>query len=129
MENYKNSNWIKWENRNNLEGIKYPGIYCIAVTSRMIEGHPFEMIENIEYIGMTNSNGGLKSRLSQFDSTIKRVRLHHGGAHRFIGKYWNYEDVKNNLYVSICPFKCGNDKNKICPNIIIYKGQDKLKYL
>ncbi|GIZ07914.1 hypothetical protein [Flavobacterium sp. UMI-01] len=113
MENYKNSNWIKWENRNNLEGIKYPGIYIIAVTSENIEGQSFKMIENIEYIGMTNSNGGLRSRLNQFDSTIKRIRLHHGGAHRFIGKYWNYEEVKNNLYISICPFKCSNDKKNM----------------
>lgn len=113
MENYRNSNWIKWENRNKLEGIKYPGIYSISVTDENIEGNEFEMLESIEYIGMTNSNGGLKSRLNQFDSTIKRIRLHHGGAHRFIGKYWEYEDIKDKLYVSICPFECGNDKNNI----------------
>lgn len=113
MKNYKNSNWVKWENKNNLEGIKYPGIYSVAVTDKNIEGLQFEMIENIEYIGMTNSKGGLKSRLIQFDSTIKRIRLHHGGAHRFIGKYWKYEEIKDNLYVSICPFECGNDKSNI----------------
>ena len=95
MENYRNTNWVKWENRSKIENIKYPGIYSIAVTDENIEGRQFEMINEIEYIGMTNSNGGLRSRLSQFDSTIKRIRLHHGGAHRFIGKYWNYEEVKD----------------------------------
>ena len=93
MENYRNTNWVKWENRSKIENIKYPGIYSIAVTDENIEGRQFEMINEIEYIGMTNSNGGLRSRLSQFDSTIKRIRLNHGGAHRFIGKYWNYEEV------------------------------------
>jgi hypothetical protein len=111
MENYRNTNWVKWENRSKIENIKYPGIYSIAVTDENIEGRQFEMINEIEYIGMTNSNGGLRSRLSQFDSTIKRIRLNHGGAHRFIGKYWNYEEVKDKLYVSICPFECGNNKS------------------
>lgn len=113
MENYNNTKWTKWENRNKIEGIKYPGIYSIAVSIENIEGLEFEMIEDIEYIGMTNSNGGLKSRMSQFDSTIKRIRLHHGGAHRFIGKYWNYADVKDRLYVSVCSFECGNNKSNI----------------
>lgn len=71
------------------------------------------MINEIEYIGMTNSNGSLRSRLSQFDSTIKRIRLNHGGAHRFIGKYWNYEEVKDKLYISIGPFEYGNNKSNI----------------
>ena len=48
MENYRNTNWVKWENRSKIENIKYPGIYSIAVTDENIEGRQFEMINEIE---------------------------------------------------------------------------------
>ena len=102
IENF--TNWIKWEDRNQLENIKYPGIYCIAVSDKLLT--VFNFIPELEYIGMTNSKGGLKSRLNQFDTTIKKKRTNHGGADRFLYKYENYENVKNNIYVAICSFKC-----------------------
>lgn len=32
----KFTNWVQWEDRNSLVGIKYPGIYCIAVSSNLL---------------------------------------------------------------------------------------------
>lgn len=106
MHNF--TNWVKWEKRNNLEGINYPGIYCIAVSKKAL--NKFNFIEELEYIGMTNSKGGLKSRLHQFDDTIKIKRTNHGGADRFLFEYENYEEIKDNIYVAVCSFKC-NTKN------------------
>lgn len=37
MENYKKSNWVKWENRSKIENMKYPGIYSIAVTYKILK--------------------------------------------------------------------------------------------
>ncbi|MDP3314076.1 hypothetical protein [Lutibacter sp.] len=105
MEN-KFTNWIKWENRNELEGIRYIGIYCIAVSDKLL--NEFNFIQDLEYIGMTNSKGGLKSRLNQFDTTIKKKRTNHGGADRFLYEYENYEIIKNNIYVAIHSFECNN---------------------
>ncbi len=104
----KFTNWVKWEDRNELEGIKYPGIYCIAVSEKIL--NKFNFIQELEYIGMTNSKGGLRSRLRQFDATIKKIRTHHGGADRFLYKYENYDEVKDTIYVAICPFKCNTKK-------------------
>jgi hypothetical protein len=58
----KFTNWIKWEDRNELEGINYPNIYCIAVSNKFLK--TFSFIPELEYIGMTNSKGGLKNRLN-----------------------------------------------------------------
>ncbi len=98
------TNWVKWEDRNALEGINYPGIYCIAVSGKSL--NTFSFIPELEYIGMTNSKGGLKSRLRQFDDTIKMKRTNHGGADRFLYQYENYKEVKDNIYVAICSFEC-----------------------
>ncbi len=102
------SNWVKWVDRNKLEGIKYPGIYCIAVSNKLLT--EFDFITELEYIGMTNSIGGLRSRLNQFDTTIRKVRKNHGGADRFLYQYQNYEVIKDNIYVAIRSFKCNSKK-------------------
>ena len=60
---------------------------------------------------MTNSKGGLKSRLQQFDNTIYG-KTGHGGADRFRYKYQNYQDIVNKLYVSVCTFVCDVESNE-----------------
>lgn len=113
------TNWVKWEDRNTLVGINYPGIYCIAVSRKSL--NTFSFIPELEYIGMTNSKGGLKSRLRQFDDTIKMKRTNHGGAERFLYQYENYDEVKHNMYVAICSFKC--DTKKRTPNVLRIMGE------
>jgi hypothetical protein len=116
-------NWVKWEDRNTLEGINYPGIYCIAVSSKSL--NTFSFIPELEYIGMTNSKGGLKSRLRQFDDTIKLKRINHGGADRFLYQYENYEEVKDNIYVAIYFFEC-DTKNPTPKDLRIMRGSCKM---
>lgn len=70
---------------------------------------------------MTNSKGSLKSRLCQFDATIKKIRTHHGGADRFLYEYQEYEEIKDKIYVAIRPFKC-NTKNPT-PNDLRIMGE------
>jgi hypothetical protein len=65
----------------------------------------FEWIKQIIYIGMTNSVGGLRARLKQFDNTIIG-KTGHGGADRVRYKYQNYQQLANNLFVSVAPFEC-----------------------
>ncbi len=115
----KFTNWAKWEDRNELEGINYPGIYCIAVSDKILK--EFSFIPELEYVGMTNSKGGLRSRLRQFDSTIRKVRKNHGGADRFLYEYQNYEEVKDKIFVAIRFFEC-NTKNP-SPNDLRVMGE------
>ena len=67
----KFSVWSQWSLREQLTGIEFPGIYCIAISEDNFSGHDFDWSENINYIGMTNSTSGLKGRLKQFDNTLK----------------------------------------------------------
>ena len=76
---------------------------------------------------MTNSKGGLRSRLRQFDSTIKKIRTHHGGADRFLYAYQNYDEVKSNIYVAIRPFEC-NIKNPLTKDLRIMGEVAKCEY-
>ena len=108
LENF--SNWTKWHSRNNLEGINYPGIYTLAITSNNIENNPFSIINDIVYFGMTNSINGLRGRLNQFNTTIKtKKRGIHGGAERFLNDDKCYENIISGLYVSVNYIACKVD--------------------
>jgi hypothetical protein len=105
------SDWVKWNDRNKLEGIKWPGVYAIVLCDRDISRTAFEWRGNIIYVGMTNSKGGLKSRLQQFETTIKGGDGH-GGARRVRHQYPDPETLIPRLYVSINPMDCDVLSNK-----------------
>lgn len=110
MMEHKFTKRAKWENRNSLTGIEYPGIYCIAILDSDLSEHNFNWIPEIKYVGMTNSHAGLKGRLKQFNSTING-KTRHGGAARFRYKYQDYQDIVSRLFVSVHPFKCDVKSN------------------
>ena len=101
----KFTEWKLWEAQSELQGMQYPGIYAIAVSSSDLSGKAFSLIPEIAYFGMTNSKGGLKSRLKAFDNTIKG-KNGHGGAHRFRFKHPDYKSLSSMLYVAVCTFHC-----------------------
>ena len=107
----KFSNWIKWPDRNKLNDLQYPGVYAISYNETDINNNSFDWIREIIYIGMTNSKGGLKSRLKQFENTIFGKEVH-GGAKRVRYKYNNYDKLIKYLYVAVRPFKCDVTSNK-----------------
>jgi hypothetical protein len=94
------SKWKKWEGRDQLEGIMHPGVYAIAITTEDISNTDFSWCDKIVYIGFSHAKGGLKSRLNQFDNTLKGGPGH-GGADRVILKYSDRSDLVKKLYVSI----------------------------
>ena len=103
MKNW--SKWVGWKDRENLDGISYSGVYAIAIAEQVIAGKDFDFEKEIAYFGMTNSKGGLKNRLQQFDNTIQG-KEGHGGAKRFRKKYPDYHKLIEVLYVAVKPFKC-----------------------
>ena len=105
MKNSEFTNWIKWENRDSLTGIKSPGVYCIAISEKVLSAQSFSWIREIAYVGMTNAQNGLKGRLKQFDNTIKG-KTGHGGAARVRFKHDNYSKLVAKLYVSVRSFDC-----------------------
>ena len=106
MEKHREfSKWIKWTERDKLNGIKFPGIYCIAISENDLSNTDFDWDEKINYVGMTNAVSGLKGRLKAFDNTIQG-KSGHGGADRFRYEYRDYEDLKHKLFVSVTYFEC-----------------------
>ena len=105
MKKKQFSKWAHWTDRNKLEGKKYPGVYAIAISDMNLSGTDFDWIKEIEYIGMTNSEKGLISRLGQFDRTIQG-KNGHGGADRFRFHYPEYQPLVGKLYVAVATFPC-----------------------
>jgi len=115
------SKWNKFEYRRNIQDLNYPGIYAISVTDTLLDGINFNYIEEIKYFGMTNSIQGLSGRLKQFENTVYKRKIQHGGAERFNFKYLNQEnlsdrnmkltELNDRLYISVFPFVCDVKSN------------------
>lgn len=115
------TNWVKFEDKDKLEGVKFPGIYCIAISDFNLDLKPWNLNEDIKYIGMTNRS--LKNRLSAFSKSLLG-ESGHGGALRFEYKH-KYEDIKEKLYVAVQSFECNINSNS--PKDLNIKG-DVLKH-
>lgn len=116
------SKWERWIDRNLLLGKnKCLGIYCIAYSKDDISNSSFSMSDTkIVYFGMTNSDGGLKSRLQQFHITLKGT-LQHGGADRLLGEYQLDKELFSNLYVAVWQFD--RPSKESIYDLLITKGE------
>ena len=120
------SKWAKWPERGKLPGLNSPGIYILAITTKNLSDCVFKWTPGVKYIGMTNSQAGLKGRLQQFDYTI-RGKEGHGGARRFRYKHKNYDSLTKKLYVCICAIEC-NVKSKSPKDLRAMGEVAKLEY-
>lgn len=102
----KFSTWYGWNNRSQIPDLKLPGVYVLAVSSVSLEGRAFSWLQNIIYIGMTNSVPGLASRLRQFEETVRGTRCNHGGADRVRYKHRSFSTLSKKLFVAIAPVRC-----------------------
>lgn len=100
------THWSRWQDRNSLPNLHFPGVYAIALVYDDIAGQEFSWRQEIIYFGMTNSQGGLKSRLQQLDRILIGKQGSHGGARRIRFKYANYDVLVLNLYVSVASRPC-----------------------
>lgn len=98
--------WYPWNSRNEYSGIEYPGVYIIVISRHNLANQPFFWSEEIVYVGMTNAVLGLKGRLTQFDNTISKKHLQHGGADRVLHKHRDYAKLSKSLYVSMRHWCC-----------------------
>jgi hypothetical protein len=106
------SPWYRWSERGSYDGINYPGIYVVAITSDDISGEAFSFRPEVVYVGMTNSQWGLDGRLWQFDNTIALKHNEHGGADRVLFKHQDYKALCGKLYVALWHIKCDPASNK-----------------
>lgn len=107
------SNWVQFDQRDELRHTNYPGVYAIAISTKNIAGKPFRWIKEISYFGFTNAGGGVRGLLNQFNNTLRdKSGPGHGGAQRFRRKYRDGNKLAKKLYVAVCPFKCDVFTNK-----------------
>lgn len=99
------SKWASWAARGELPDLQYPGVYVLAISDVALAGQPFEWIKRIAYVGMSNAQGGLGSRLKQFSDTIFG-KTGHGGAERFRHKHADPDTLVQQLYVSVRVIAC-----------------------
>lgn len=127
MDERKFSKWVLFKKQ---PAIDLPGIYVLAVSEKDLTGEEFSWIEEIKYIGMTNSKKGLKGRLKQFENTM-RGKTGHGGARRF-RKTNEYKDpdrdiidknLFSKLYVSVAPFGSTVIKDDNPPEVLKTMGE------
>lgn len=114
------SHWVRWKNRLTLEGINYPGVYALALSPTDISNGEFGWIKEIVYFGMTNSGGGLKARLKQFDDTVSG-KEGHGGGERVRYRHRDYGQLTEKLFVSVCPVACNIRSNT--PDDLLKMGE------
>lgn len=101
------SDWTSWPRRATLDHLEYPGVYVLAISREDFSGTPFSWLPEIVCIGMSNAKGGLKSRLQQFDRTVKTEGVRdHNPARRVRAKYTDYASLTSRLYVAVCSRKC-----------------------
>jgi hypothetical protein len=100
----KMSPWYKWERRSEYYEKDRPGIYLIAITKKELEG-TMPIWNDVVYIGMTNSKGGLISRWQQFSNSING-RTGHSGGNTIFEALGHYTSWTNKLYVSAMGIDC-----------------------
>lgn len=105
------SHWAKWDWRDELPSLQYPGVYALAIAARALSGRPFIWTKDIVYFGMTNARAGLKGRLDQFDRAT-RGQLGHGGAGRFMFRHPDRDTLIDRLYVAVYPIECDPRSNE-----------------
>lgn len=107
MEKYF-SPWFHWNDRGHYSGIKFPGIYVVAISKDDISETAFSIRKEIIYVGMSNAVKGLEGRLKNFDNTIQYLDKpsQHGGADRVRYKHQNYKVLVKRLYVSLRHYTC-----------------------
>ncbi len=100
--------WKKWSDKDSFDNTKYPGVYAIAMSDDDLSDKPFSLRKDIVYFGMTNSRGGIRSRLDQFDNSLQEPQRTpgHGGADRLKYKHPEYEKTAAQLFVSVFPITC-----------------------
>jgi hypothetical protein len=103
----------------------YPGVYLLAFTSAKLTGMIVKA-EQVLYAGMSNSAGGVRSRLHQFAKGIERNDFH-SGAMRFYreqcgSKPFSQLKTRNRFYVAALTIECESDKNSVQPEDLRIMG-------
>ena len=100
----KFAKWMRWEERDKYSLKYFPGVYIIAVTNKMLSGKTPSW-NDVVYIGMTNSIGGLSNRWRQLDRSING-KFGHSGGKSIYQDLGSYKKWRKSLYVAAMGIEC-----------------------
>lgn len=97
------------------QGLRYPGVYLLAYSSRPLAGRRVRPAE-IFYVGMSNSAGGVRQRLRQFETAIDG-RNGHGPGNRFFAicarkKAFKSSRTTSRFFYATLTFPCVSRKSE-----------------
>jgi hypothetical protein len=72
--------WLHADRWSDDERLRYPGVYLLAYGANELDGQKIK-IDDVYYVGMSNSAGGVRARLRQFKSALERGYGHSAGNH------------------------------------------------
>ncbi|MGV1017979.1 MAG: hypothetical protein ACOYBW_11460 [Fluviibacter phosphoraccumulans] len=112
----KFTNWQRFSDVDSKVISEEKGIYAFAISSTDFSNRVFHIDEEaIVYFGMTNSKGGLRSRLRQFRRALFDKGSGHGGAIRFRYKQSDasLKRLKKQLYFAVCEYKASSNNSYV----------------
>ena len=80
----------------NKPGIRFPGVYVISYSGAAVPGMRVTP-KHVDYVGMTVSVGGIRSRLNQFLRATEGTSGHSGGLRLYRGQSKTPVDEKVNF--------------------------------
>lgn len=96
----KFSKWHYWPDRGQLTEISFPGVYMLSITEQDLTGRVVRF-KDVSYIGMTNSQAGLRGRWNQLNRSINGGSGHSGG-NTIRKKLDVYDSWLNGLDLYVC---------------------------
>lgn len=120
----------KWEsvhdNNIKIEDGHFPGVYFIAWTKNNLSGKSIKLAD-IFYVGMSNAQAGLSSRINQFKAGIEKGKGHSGG-NRFYKEFcggvpFSKTNHKNKFYIASLTFECNVFKETRTPKDLRIMGK------
>ena len=122
------SKWMSWGKRFEFADRKEPGVYMISITENDLEGKE-PRYEDVVYIGMTTSQGGLLHRWKQFDNSITKGEYLKGNgnsggdsAFKDLGNYKDWQLRNLRLYVCGYALACNTKKTERASDDLIKMG-------
>lgn len=109
------SRWTKWDKKDSIPGIDYPGIYVLAIFKSRLPRKVDLFAKEIIYIGETcATKRNIKKRLCEFDNSAFHPKYGHSGGCTFRKLFKNQLDwAKDHLYISAMPAKLKRNINDL----------------
>jgi hypothetical protein len=106
--------WKQFHGDRFLDGnLKFPGVYLLSFIGKDLSGKKINEAD-VLYVGMSNAQGGVRSRLKQFRDGLE-IYGAHSGAMRFYREYQGNKPftklkTRKKFFYAALPIECVSEK-------------------